>query len=109
MATLVLALCDICFRAQLTLAAEEPVCDEELLAAGVETVVVDDWGRLFSERRFHYDAVVVSDASPLTGLVAATQPQAVRVRPAIRPAGLARELAEAGIATGATAVRASAA
>jgi GT2 family glycosyltransferase len=79
---------------------------DALLAQGVEAVAgLDDPSAWLDDRRFHYDAVIVADASADTA--AATQPQALRLSLAnLLDAGggplpgpdLSAVLAEAGIA-----------
>jgi len=69
---------------------------DEILRFGIELVIAPshDW---FAARRFHYDVAAGSDPA-LDAMVAATQPQAVRLTGAELPGNLPGALAAAGIA-----------
>jgi GT2 family glycosyltransferase len=56
---------------------------DELLSAGIEVVVVEDWDSWLERRRFHYSAVICEPATRtrLAGALAATQPQATLAPP----------------------------
>jgi GT2 family glycosyltransferase len=92
---------------------------EPLLGAGVEVAVEDDWGAWLEARRFHYSAVLLSGPTSFErfeALVAAAQPQAVRIydvdglvhRRLEQMAGWTRDAAgRAGLAAVADRIRAS--